>query len=703
MVSTLLFTIVMLAGLGLFAWQLYGRFALLLAAQPAKLFDRIPERIRAVLVYAFGQKKFIRSEVGIVKERLAGWLHFLVFWGFVILGIQVVTMFGRAYADGFYVPPFWPWLLGGPYAFVRDIFEVTVFVCVVTLLARWLVTRPTRLLGYEPAEARQRHHSHWEAYFILAVIGVITSSGLVYDGGRIVEHARAGHLPMSPYWEPFSFAMSKALVALGGAEFAIGAGHVAWWVHNLCILTMLNFLPLAKHFHIITSLPNVFFRKLEPLGQLAKQDLENATRFGASRIDHFTWKQVLDMFSCTECGRCSSQCPATATGKPLAPRQMLLNLRDYLYEHQREIIAKRPPFGRNGAAAAGGEPEPIGDIVVKPLADPTAVVGDEVLWSCNLCRACEEACPVMIEYVDKIVDMRRYLVQEESRFPEELTRVFKAMEVQSNPWGIGQEKRFDWAQGLDVPLLADTPDAEYLYYVGCAGAYDDRTKKTTQAFVRLLKKAGVSFACLGPEEMCNGDSARRLGNEYLYQAMAHACVEQFNGYGVKKIIVNCPHCFNTIKNEFPQFGGHYEVVRAAELIQELIAAGKLTLDGSVAGIGAKRTTYHDSCYYGRFNDVYDEPRALLAATGVRVQEVPGRHRQFAMCCGAGGGRMWIDEDPNQRVNVARIEQILQSEPEVVAASCPFCMTMLSDGLKAKGVEEQVELLNVVELVERAAR
>ena len=251
-----------------------------------------------------------------------------------------------------------------------------------------------------------------------------------------------------------------------------------------------------------------------------------------------------------------------------------------------------------------------------------------------------------------------------------------------------------------MPTLAEKPDAEYLYYVGCAGAYDDRTKKTTQAFVRILKKAGVSFACLGPEEMCNGDSARRLGNEYLYQAMAQACVEQFNGYGVKKVIVNCPHCFNTIKNEFPQFGGTYEVVRAADLVQRLIAAGKLQLDASVDG---RRTTYHDSCYYGRFNDVYDEPRDVLAAAGVKVQEVPDRYRQFAMCCGAGGGRMWIDEEADQRVNVARIDQILRSDPEVVAASCPFCMIMLSDGVKARGVEERVEVLNVMEIIDRAVK
>jgi Fe-S oxidoreductase len=400
---------------------------------------------------------------------------------------------------------------------------------------------------------------------------------------------------------------------------------------------------------------------------------------------------VLDMFSCTECGRCSSQCPATATGKPLAPRQLLLDLRDYLYKHQDEVIAKRVGVHTNGI---GGTAMPeVGEEIVGP------VIEDEVLWSCNMCRACEEACPVMIEYVDKIVDMRRYLVQEASRFPEELTRVFKAMETQSNPWGVGAAKRFEWATGLDVPTLADKPDAEYLYYVGCAGAFDDRNKKTTQAFVRLLKKAGVDFACLAQEEPCNGDSARRLGNEYLYQAMAQMAVEVFNGYKVKKVIVNCPHCFNTIKNEFTQFGGNYEVIHAADLVKQLIASGKLEMNGA----DRKRTVYHDSCYYGRFNDVYDEPRDVLRASGATVEEVPHRHHSFARCCGAGGGRMWIEEPADKRVNLLRTDEALQANPEVIAVSCPFCMTMLTDGIKAKELEERVQTLDVMEIVERAVK
>jgi Fe-S oxidoreductase len=327
-----------------------------------------------------------------------------------------------------------------------------------------------------------------------------------------------------------------------------------------------------------------------------------------------------------------------------------------------------------------------------------SVIQDEVLWSCNACRACEEACPVMIEYVDKIVDMRRHLVQEEARFPPELTRTFKGLETQSNPWGVDAEKRFEWAAGMSIPTLAEKPDAEYLYYVGCAGAFDDRNRKSTQAFARVLTAAGVDFACLGSEELCNGETARRLGNEYLYQAMAGACIETLNGYKVRKVIVNCPHCFNTIKNEFPQFGGRYEVIHAAELVRGLIAEGRLQIKPEFG----KDTVYHDSCYYGRFNEVYDEPREVLAKTGAKVTEMH-RHKQFGMCCGAGGGRMWIEEDPDKRVNLLRTAQALEKNPEVIAVSCPFCMTMLSDGIKAKDLEEKVQTLDVMEIVDQMKR
>src|SRR5438309_9605415 len=403
MLTAILFTVCLLVGVGLFIYQVWGRFNLLRAATGIFTVDRIPERLWAVVTIALGQKKFVRPEVSWVRETLAGWLHFFVFWGFTVLGLQIVTMFGRAYSEHFYVPLMSPSLLGGPYMFVRDCFEGIVLLCVLGLMARWAITRPMRLMGFAPAENRQRGHHHWEAYLILSCIGIIVSSGPVYDASRLVLHAGEPGIAGEGAWEPLSNHVVRPLLAGMAPGFAATAGGVAWWAHNLSVLVVLNFLPLAKHFHVITSLPNVFFRKLEPLGALSKQDLENATTFGTSHIDQFTWKQVLDMFSCTECGRCSSQCPATATGKPLAPRQLLLDLRDYLYAHQDEVIEKRVLLRADGD---GAEPPEVGETIVGP------VIQDEVLWSCNGCRACEEACPVMIEYVDKIVDMRRHLVQE---------------------------------------------------------------------------------------------------------------------------------------------------------------------------------------------------------------------------------------------------------------------------------------------------
>src|SRR5947199_4859802 len=512
MSRAILFTVCLLVAVGLFIYQVWGRFNLLRAATGSFKVDRVPKRLWAVATIALGQRKFIRPEVSWVRETLAGWLHFFVFWGFTVLGLQILTMFGRAYSEHFYVPLMSPSLLGGPYMFLRDCFEGIVLVCVLVLLARWAVTRPMRLIGFAPAENRQRAHHHWEAYLILGCIGIIVSSGPVYDASRLVLHASEPAIAGEGFWEPLSNHVVRPWLAGMSLGFVATVGAVAWWAHNLSVLVMLNFLPLAKHFHVITSLPNVFFQKLEPLGALSKQDLENATTFGTSHIDQFTWKQVLDMFSCTECGRCSSQCPATATGKPLAPRQLLLDLRDYLYAHQDEVIAKRV------------------------------------------------------------------------------------------------RQRADWAQGLGVPTVADKPNAEYLYYVGCAGAFDDRNKKTTQAFARLLEKAGVDFACLGKEEPCNGETARRLGNEYLYQTMAQACIESFDSAGVKKIIVNCPHCFNTIKNEFPQFGGRYQVVHAAELVAQLIAQGRLQVP---PGFG-KKTVYPDSRYYARYDRIQAKSRTACA-------------------------------------------------------------------------------------------
>ncbi|MEO8602186.1 MAG: (Fe-S)-binding protein [bacterium] len=686
MLKAIVFTVCLTVALGWFAYQLWGRIGLLRAAAGPLPLDHLGERLKAVLVIAFGQKKFIRPAAARQREALAGWAHFLIFWAFVVLLIQIVTLFSRAYVPDFNLPLLAPTdVLGQGYAFVRDVIEATVTGVVVVLLARWGITHPRRLMGFAPAEVRVRAQRHWEAYLVLVFIGLIMLGGLVYDGSRLITHAGDPAWAGALAWSPVSTLIGRGLLA-GGPNVPPSAGSVAWWTHNLVVLAFLNFLPIAKHFHVITSLPNVFFRNLAPAGALAKQDLDTATRFGTSRIDQFTRKQFLDMFSCTECGRCSSNCPATATKKPLAPRQLILDLRNYAYAHQTEMIDKRL---RHPVSADDTPPE-VGENIVGP------VIEDEVLWSCNVCGACEEACPVMIGFVDKVVDMRRHLVQEEARFPAELIPMFRGMETQANPWGLDARLRFDWALGQSIPTVADKPDAEYLYFVGCASSFDERNKKTTQAFTRILQAAGVDFACLGSEETCNGETARRLGNEYLYQKMTTALIDTFARHRVKKILVNCPHCFNTLQNEYPQFGGHYEVVHAAAFVDQLVRQNRLRL----APGDHTRTVYHDSCYYGRFNDIYDEPRDLLRRSGAGVVEV-NRNKHFGTCCGAGGGRMWLEERSDQRVNLLRTEQLLESQPEVVAVSCPFCMIMLADGISAKNVDDTVRALDVMEIVDRA--
>jgi len=688
-------SLLVLVAAGYFVNTVYGRFRALQAVRRADLFDRIFERLKALLVYGFGQKKFVIDR----REPGPSWMHFFIFWGFVILALRVVTVFGQGwFGMDFHLPLLGVHQLGGPYLLLKDLIEVVVLCAVAYALARWLVTHPPRLYGFRPAEQRLTGRSHGEAYLILCFIAGIMLTDLFFEAGRFVYEAANPEVAAERAWTPAASLLAGLIAPIGAAK-AHTLSEIGWWGHNLIIMVFLNVLPFSKHFHIITGLPNVFFRKLEPLGALSKMDLENATSFGTSRIDQFTWKQVLDMYTCTECGRCSSNCPATMTGKPLAPRQLLLDLRDYLYEHQQELIDKRLD-GTNGAGAGGegtAEPAEVGENIV----GDASVIHDDVLWSCNACRACEEACPVMIEYVDKIVDMRRHLVQEEARFPTELTRTFKGMETQANPWGLGPEKRVAWAEGLDVPLLADHPAAEYLYYVGCGGAFDDRNKKTTIAFTKILKKAGVSFAILGEDELCNGETARRLGNEYLFQSMAQALIEILNAANVKKIIVNCPHCFNTFRNEYPQFGGNYEVVNAAELVKRLLDEGKLKLKLKPNGFAGKAVTYHDSCYYGRFNDVYDPQRACIqAVTGEAPREMT-RHGRASMCCGAGGGRMWIEEDADKRVNLLRVEQALETKPDVIAVSCPFCMTMVDDGVKHKDLEDQVRALDVMEMIEKS--
>ncbi|HEY6460578.1 MAG TPA: (Fe-S)-binding protein, partial [Polyangiaceae bacterium] len=491
--------------------------------------------------------------------------------------------------------------------------------------------------------------------------------------------------------------------------------RTGFWTHVSLVLLFLNLLPHSKHFHVITAIPNVFARSLRPAGRLEPM-AENAEKLmeafgtaaeapdpialplGAARIEHFSWKAILDFYTCTECGRCSDNCPAHNTGKILSPKHLTLALRDHLYGREDEIVHR---------AEKDGKPAPL-----KPVNLVSDVIHPDVLWACTTCRACEEQCPVLISYVDKIVDMRRNLVMVRSEFPHELGRPFQGMESNGNPWNLSRMDRAAWSDGLGIPTMSEKPTAEVLYWVGCAASYDDRAKKIARATAKLLKQAGVDFAILGQEESCTGDPARRAGNEMLFATLAEGNAATLNGYkdqgGMKTVVTACPHCFNTLKNEYPDFGAKLEVVHHTDFLLGLLAEGKLTPVNPVEG----RVVYHDSCYLGRYNGVYDPPREILRRiAGVELVEPEYWTKQRGLCCGAGGAQMWMEEQNQDRVNVKRTLQLLDAlEPagsnppaggKTIASACPFCMTMLTDGVKSKNLEDTVKQLDVAELLERA--
>ena len=469
-----------------------------------------------------------------------------------------------------------------------------------------------------------------------------------------------------------------------------GLGVAGFWTHLAVILVFGNFLPYGKHFHIITGLPDVYVRALPPASSaLRKLDLEREdAAFGAATVKDLSWKEGLDVYSCTECGRCQTHCPTYVTGKPLSHKEVNRALKQHLVEKAPELATlwrARDPAARETAAAA-----------LPPLSE---VIPPATLWACTTCGWCETACPVFIENIPRLVDMRRQKVLVDADFPDEAARIFRNIETQGNPWGIGSNRRTEWCQDLDIPRAGDGGSYEWLFFVGCAGAFDDRQKKVSRAIVQILRQAKVSFAILGEEETCHGEAARRLGNEYLYQTQAAASVERLNAHGVKKILVQCPHCLNTIKNEFPQFGGNYEVVHHTELIARLVAEGKLAV-GPAALLDGRPVTFHDPCYLARHNGVTEAPRQALAAAGARLQEMP-RNRRQGFCCGAGGGRMWLEERLGTRVNQNRVGEAATTLGEaggVVAVGCPFCMTMIRDGVNETGREEKLRVHDVAEIV-----
>jgi Fe-S oxidoreductase len=670
----------------------------------------------------------------------AGVAHQLIFMGFAVLLLRTLILWGRGFDPSFNLfilgpEGFLGLPLGALYSFLKDVFALLV-ICGASVF-----------IYFRTLHKQRRMTLSGEGLLILGIIVTMMISDITYDGASLVLHSRfttecvagsvadwcgAGAKLVAPLgsleasgeisWQPFPDpAGSLAAVLLGGLSSSLLAilAQVGFWTHSTLVLLFLNLLPHSKHFHVITAIPNVYAsdqnpQRLRPLAKNTEELMklvEKASELGdgqrapvgRARIEHFSWKDVLDFYTCTECGRCSDNCPATTTGKKLSPKQLTLDLRNHLYKRAKEFSEVSPdalhldlPKLLNAdaeALAASVDPK------YKPQDLVPEVIDPDVLWACTTCRACEEQCPVMISYVDKIVGMRRNLVVIKGEFPSELGKPFEGMEVNGNPWSLARVDRKNWAEGLDIPVFSANPKAEVLYWVGCAASYDDRAKKISRATAQLLKQAGVDFAILGDEETCTGDPARRAGNEYLYTMLAEANVATLNGYreqgGAKTIITTCPHCFNTLLNEYPDLGGKYEVVHHTDFLLGLVAQGKLKPTQAVKA----KVTYHDSCYLGRYNGIYEAPREILSRIpGVQLVEPEHWKKEKGLCCGAGGAQMWMEEQNKDRINIKRTKQLLATGADTITSACPFCMTMLTDGIKAINEESKVRQMDVVELL-----
>jgi len=678
--------------------RLWFFFRLITAGKPA------PERLAHWGKRAEVELKEVGGQRRLLKWTVPGLAHAFTFWGFTILFLTIIEAFGDLFQPTFHIP-----LIGtNPFVgFIEDFFTVAVLVSLVVFAVIRVKNAPKRL------DRKSRFYgSHTGAAWItLAFIAGVMITLLMYRGAQ--TNAFTNGRPDFPYthWAFASHAIGHLLHPLGaGANEALSTVFVD--LNVIVIVSFLVFLLHSKHLHIVMAPINVVFsrqpRALGALGVTPAIDVETMdedTVFGAGKIEHFSWKQMLDFVTCTECGRCQSQCPAWNTGKPLSPKLVIMDLRDELLKSSGRVLAGAAAHRASSGGAAGDGPSAASAAAASALSEaPTLVPGiidPDVLWSCTTCGACVEQCPVDIEHIDAIVDMRRYEVLIESRFPSEAGLMLRNIENRGDPWGLGASKRLEWTEALDfeIPVVKGTipDDVEYLFWVGCAGALDERARKGVQATARMLHRAGVTFGILGPKESCTGDPVRRLGNEYLYQEQGRLNIATLDEAGAKKIIASCPHCFNTIKNEYPALGGNYEVIHHAELLEHLVRSGKLTPGTGYSG----KVTYHDPCYLGRHNRIIEEPRSVLSAIPGVEQIEMRRCKERGFCCGAGGARMWLEENIGKRINMERMDEALGTGADVVSTACPYCMIMLDDAVRANAREDDVRVLDLSQLVEES--
>jgi Fe-S oxidoreductase len=674
----------------LFIYVVKTRIEYIKLGKKTEFDHRVKERLNKIWVYVFGQKKLL-------KDKKSGIYHVIFFYGFILVQFGAIDFIWKGIAPGSHLP------LGPVYqgfTFFQEIVSLLILFAVGWAFYRRYIEKLVRL------------KRNFKSGLVLIFIGSLMVSVLAGNGMDIIWHEQS----ISWTWnEPVASTIAVALSGISKAG-AVTIFYIFWWIHLLVLLTFLVYVPQSKHAHLIAGPANVYLNRLDHKGKLRPINFEDESQqsFGVGKIEDFTQLQLVDLYACVECGRCTNMCPATGTGKMLSPMDLIVKLRDHLTNYGAAVTSKQPwvpafafqntkgnqlalaaknEGSREAAAAVEYNPSLIGDVIT-----------EEEIWACTTCRNCEDQCPVMNEHVDKIIDLRRYLVLTEGKVAPDAQRVMQNIERQGNPWGLNRKDRENWRETRDdvhVPTVKEMKKAgeefEYLFWVGSMGSFDNRSQKIALSFAKLLNEAGVKFAILGNKEKNSGDTPRRLGNEFLFQELAQQNIAEFEKIGVKKIVTIDPHAYNIFKNEYPDFGLKAEVYHHTELLAKLVKEGKLQPKYEVN----ETITFHDSCYLGRYNDVFDPPRDILKSIkGVKLVEME-RNRETGMCCGAGGGLMWTEEDTGHRINVARTEQALAVQPTVISSGCPYCLTMLSDGTKAKEVEDTVATMDIAEILERA--
>lgn len=684
MVNALLFLAVTAYAVYLFVYLIRTRIAYIKLGQREEFDKRLKERLQKIWVNVFGQKKLL-------KDKKSGIIHVLFFYGFILVQFGAIDFILKGLLPDRHLPfgPLYP-----AFTFFQEIVTFLILVAVVWAFYRRYIEKLVRL------------KRGFKAGLVLLFIGGLMVTVLLGNAMNLLWHDHS-----LSWTEPIASSIAFVLGGLS-APAAAAVFYVSWWLHLLFLLSFLVYVPQSKHAHLIAGPANVFLSRLDSKGKLEKIDFNDETKesYGVGKIEDFRRSQLVDLYACVECGRCTNMCPASGTGKMLSPMDLILKLRDHLTEKGAAVTSKSPwvpaPVFQHtkanqlaAASSGGGSREAAAAIDYNPSLIGE-VITEEEIWACTTCRNCEDQCPVMNEHVDKIIDLRRYLVLTEGKMDSDAQRAMTSIERQGNPWGLNRKERENWREQADteIPTVKEMKkqdkEFEYLFWVGSMGSYDNRSQKIAVSFAKLLNEAGVSFAILGNKEKNSGDTPRRLGNEFLFQELAEHNIGEFEKHGIKKIVTIDPHAYNMFKNEYPDFGFRAEVYHHTELLAELVSQGKLKPLHPVN----ETITFHDSCYLGRYNEVYEPPRAILKAIpGVQLKEME-RSRENGMCCGAGGGLMWMEEETGARINTARTEQALSVSPTVISSGCPYCLTMLGDGTKAKEAEDEIGTYDVSELL-----